>query len=85
MENDTLGRINLYRDPDARQITTLGLDDRDEEVMHTIARPSAFVVDDAGIVRYRYVGSREDDRPKAALLLLAAESLELDANAVHPR
>lgn len=76
MENDTLGKIRLYRDPNARQITALGLDDRDDEVEHIIARPSALVIDRHGIIRYRYIGTQEDDRPKAALLLLAAESLE---------
>ncbi len=78
MENETDGRIDLYRDPGARQIMALGLEDTDDEVEHLIAKPSAFVVDREGIVRYRYVGRREDDRPKTALLLLAAESLRLD-------
>lgn len=78
MENETNGRIQLYRDPEAREIVALGLEDTDNEVDHLIAKPSVFVVDRDGIVRYRYVGRREDDRPKNALLLLAAESLRLD-------
>lgn len=34
-----------------------------------IARPSVFIVDRKGFVRYRYVGKDAADRPKTALLV----------------
>jgi peroxiredoxin len=75
MRMDTSDAIDVLSDPEAIAITLLGLADRDENVNHIIARPAVFVVDDVGIVRYRYVSRSASDRPTAALLLLAVESL----------
>jgi peroxiredoxin len=68
-------RITVYRDPGARLLQTIGLEDRDDAVGHLIARPATFVVDSQGIVRYRYVSRTPADRPMPDLLLLAVESL----------
>jgi hypothetical protein len=54
---------------------TLGLEDTDPEVDHFIARPSVFIVDAEGTVRYRYLSRSPEDRPKVELLLLAVERL----------
>jgi hypothetical protein len=73
------GKVTAMRDPNADAIRRFGLADVDEQVPHLIARPAAFVIDAAGIVRYRYVSRTPDDRPTTALLLLAAESLVDDS------
>lgn len=71
----TRGAIEIVADPDAAFIAELGLATTDIQVEHRIARPTTFVVDEARVVRYRYIGRSPDDRPKVALLLLAAERL----------
>lgn len=71
----TRGKIEIVADPFAAFIARLGLAASDSQVDHRIARPATFVVDAAGMVRYRYIGRSPDDRPKVALLLLAAERL----------
>lgn len=48
----------------------LGLD------AYNIARPSTFVIDKGGIVRYIHVGSHQFDLPKHASLIACVESLE---------
>jgi peroxiredoxin len=67
--------IDVYCDPCARTIQALGLLETDGDTGRLVARPTAFVIDALGQVRYRYVSRNAEDRPKAALLLLAAESL----------
>lgn len=69
--------IAVLVDDDASAIEQLGLNEFDEESGRVVARPSAFIVDANGIVRYRYIGSTFQDRPKPALLLLGAESARL--------
>jgi peroxiredoxin len=69
------GRITVYRDPGAKLLQAIGLDDHDDAVAHRIARPATFVVDKLGIVRYRYVSRTPADRPMPDLLLLAVETL----------
>jgi peroxiredoxin len=75
----------LLSDPSAAAITRLGLADSDEQVAHLIARPAVFVVDRAGIVRYRYLSRSADDRPKVELLLLAAERLAAEQGELAKR
>lgn len=75
MCNDLGGVIDVYSDPDATAIHGLGIPDRDEHVDHIIARPAVYIVDDDGIVRYRYISRSPMDRPTSALLALGAESL----------
>lgn len=72
---DIGGAFDIYSDPAAAAICQLGISDRDEQVDHLIARPSVYVVDAEGIVRYRYISRTPADRPTSALLALAAESL----------
>lgn len=67
--------IALVADPAAALIGRLRLATEDVEVDHLIARPATFVIDHSGVVRYRYLSRAPEDRPKAALLLLAAEQL----------
>ena len=69
------GKLLLVSDPAARLITCLGLADGEPALSHVVARPATFIVDGDGRVRYRYVGRSPEDRPKAALLLLAVERL----------
>ncbi len=72
---DTGGVIDIFSDPSSTSIQQLGLADRDEKVDHIIAKPAVFIVDNDGIVQYRYVSRSAADRPTSALLALAAESL----------
>lgn len=67
--------IEVLIDRDAVAIDALGLRELDAGTQRTVARPSTFIVDAAGNVRYCYVGRTIDDRPKAALLMLGVESL----------
>lgn len=71
-------RLVICADPGATAIAELGLADRDDDVPHVISRPATYVVDQAGIVRYRYLGRAPEDRPRAELLLLGVESLVRD-------
>jgi peroxiredoxin len=68
--------IQILRDPDGSVIESLGLREIDVPTGRVVARPAVFVIDALGFVRYRYVSRDAEDRPKAALLLLAAESLQ---------
>jgi peroxiredoxin len=67
--------MRIFRDPEAQIIGALGLREIDSPTGRVVSRPAVFVIDARGIVRYRYVSRDAEDRPKAALLLLAAESL----------
>ena len=69
----TGGAIEIVSDRGARFITGLELVTSDPNADHPIAQPAVFIVDGDGVVRYRYVSRSADDRPKIALLLLAAE------------
>jgi peroxiredoxin len=75
MGHTTGDTLIVLADPCADLIRRVGLADQDDEVNHLIARPAAFVIDDRGVVRYRYVSRSASDRPTAALISLAAESL----------
>lgn len=75
MRTDTADAIEVLCDPGASAIRELGLEDRDEQVDHIIARPAVFLIDSEGTVRYRYISRSASDRPTSALLILAAESL----------
>lgn len=48
----------------------------DELKGRSIARPSVFVLDREGIVRYLHVGEHERDRPTVEALLLALETID---------
>jgi peroxiredoxin len=65
----------LYSDPASRVIANLGIAETDEAIDHLIARPTIFIIDAAGVIRYCYVSRDEEDRPKIDLLLLAVDSL----------
>ena len=72
---ETGGAIEILSDPCATAIQQLGLADRDDKAAHIIARPAVYIIDAAGVVRYRYISRSASDRPTIALLALAAESL----------
>ncbi len=63
-------------DPDLVTIDRYGVRHVDEPKGRTIARPSVFVLDRGGIVRYFHVGEHERDRPAVAALILALESID---------
>lgn len=71
----TGGAITLVSDTAARFIAALDLATSDPQVQHLIAMPATFLVDADGVTQYRYLSRSADDRPKPALLLLAAERL----------
>lgn len=59
----------ILSDPDHRVIDRYGVFHHDEPRGRSIARPSLFVIDGAGQIRYKYVGLRPSDRPDTATLL----------------
>lgn len=65
----------IVPDVDAGIINALGLVDPNEHREVPVSRPALFLVDAVGDVRYHYIGSAPDDRPRNELLLLAAEQL----------
>jgi hypothetical protein len=67
--------IVVLADHGASAIECLGLREVDAETSRIVARPTVYLVDGSGVVRYRYVGKTIEDRPKTALLLLGVESL----------
>ena len=67
--------FRVLSDPDAAIIGKLDLIDPFELRTVPVATPAAFLVDEAGIVRYHYVGRSPDDRPRTELLLLASERM----------
>jgi hypothetical protein len=48
---------------------------RDEPEGGPIARPSLFVLDRAGVVRYAHIGEHKRDRPALGAVLLALETI----------
>jgi len=69
------GRIAIFRDPEAKLITRIGLANHDDAVVHTIARPAAFIIGADRTIEYRYLSRSPNDRPASALLLLGTESV----------
>ena len=63
-------------DPDLVTIDRYGVRHVDEPMGRRIARPSVFVLDRSGLVRYLHVGEHERDRPPLAALLLALETID---------
>jgi peroxiredoxin len=57
-------------------IDRYGLRHIDEPEGREIARPSLFVLDRAGTVRYAHVGEHVRDRPALGAVLLALESID---------
>ena len=73
LRDATGGALEIVSDAGAGFISDLALVTSDPNADHPIAQPAVFIVDGDGVVRYRYVSRAADDRPKTALLLLAAE------------
>jgi peroxiredoxin len=73
LRDATGGAIEFVSDAGAGFISDLALVTTDPNADHPIAQPAVFIIDGDGVVRYRYVSRAADDRPKTALLLLAAE------------
>lgn len=65
----------IVRDPDASIVGHLDLIDPFELRAIPVALPAVFLVDAAELVRYHYIGSAPEDRPRTELLMLAAERL----------
>ena len=42
----------------------------------TLSKPSAFIIDEKGIIRYKYVGKHAEDRPKNEDLLRVLAGME---------
>jgi peroxiredoxin len=58
----------LLSDPDLHVIRAYGA----EHVGHSIARPSVFVIDRAGVIRYEHVGAGMADQPPVDVILAEA-------------
>ena len=65
----------LLSDETLTAIDAYGVRHHDEPKGRAIARPSLFVLDRAGVVRYAHVGEHERDRPALGAVLLALETL----------
>ena len=68
-------------DPECLVIDAYGLRHYDEEMDKTVARPSVFILDADGIVRFAHVGEHPRDRPAVGVILLALASIGKDAKA----
>ncbi|MBA3337576.1 MAG: redoxin domain-containing protein [Chloroflexia bacterium] len=62
-------------DPEHVVINRYGVFHADEPNGYLAARPSIFILDSTGTVRYTYVGEHSRDRPAIGTILLALESL----------
>jgi peroxiredoxin len=65
----------VLSDPELRAIDRYGVRHDDEPEGRPIARPSVFVLDREGVVRFAHVGAAPRDRPPLDLVLLALESM----------
>ncbi len=63
-------------DPDLAVIAQYGVLHRPDDQGAGIARPSVFLVDREGIVRFAHVGVEPRDRPAIGALLLALEAMD---------
>jgi peroxiredoxin len=69
-------RFPILCDPELSAIARFDVLHEDEPEGRPIARPSLFLVDRAGILRFAYVGEDARDRPAVGTILLALESLD---------
>jgi len=63
--------FRLLADPERRVIQAYGVFHQNEPKGRPISRPAVFVLDPAGILRYRYVGAQARDRPSTETILAA--------------
>lgn len=75
MERAIGNGFTVLSDAGASVIRELDLIDPFELRPTPVAVPAVFLIDNAGIVRYHYVGRAPEDRPRTELLLLAAERM----------
>lgn len=68
-------RFPIVGDSELQVIDRYGVRDPDDTEGRRIARPSVFLLDPAGIVRYAHVGLHRQDRPALGSILLALETL----------
>lgn len=73
MQSLVQGAISIYRDRDGDVIRSLGLLDQSERREHPVARPTTIFVDASGMIQGMVTARNAEDRPRAELLLLAAE------------
>lgn len=69
----------LLADPERRAIWAYGVFHEHEPKGRAIARPAVFVLDAAGVVRYRHVGTAATDRPSPETILAAVRALKRPA------
>lgn len=69
--------FTVLSDHDLAVIDRYGVRHLGEPEGRAIARPSLFVIDPAGIVRFAHVGEFPRDRPSMDLVLLALEALDM--------
>jgi peroxiredoxin len=65
----------IVSDPTLTVIDSYGVRHPDEPEGREIARPSVFIIDRQGVVRFAHVGEHTRDRPTPGALLLASQSL----------
>lgn len=65
----------IVGDPELQVIDRYGVRDVGDTEGRHIARPSVFVLDPAGIVRYAHIGHHRQDRPALSSIMLALETL----------
>lgn len=65
----------IIGDPALQLIDRYGVRDPDDPEGRQIARPSVFVLDLTGVVRYAHVGIHRQDRPTPGSIMLALETL----------
>lgn len=61
----------LLADTERKVIESYGVFHRNEPKGRPISRPATFVVDAAGVIRYRYLGENPTDRPEPQAILAA--------------
>lgn len=75
MDDLIASAFTLLADPKATLVKEIGIVDPFELRDVPVALPAIYLVDETGTVRYHYVGSAPDDRPRVELLRLAAEQI----------
>jgi peroxiredoxin len=65
----------VLSDDDLSVIGRYGVAHDQEPEGRRIARPSAFLIDGSGVLRFGYVGEHASDRPAIGVLLLALETM----------
>lgn len=73
----------LLADTERKVIESYGVFHQNEPKGRPISRPATFVVDAAGVIRYRYVGENVTDRPEPQIILAAVPGSEIANKEEH--